>query len=122
MNCKISDTEEIKMDNLSTQSTIYIGLNDGDTKVQRFEDAKYLSILKNTCRNYGVAFSVQMVNGGYFHEDGHYTEENTLMLGLMNVPEQTVTEIAKDLCAFFNQESVMVTTSPVSVVFIKESL
>ena len=110
------------MQNATNQSTIYIGLNDGDTKVQRFEDAKYLSILKNTCRSYGVAFSVQIINGGYFHENGEYTEENTLMLGLMGVPEQTVTEIAKDLCAFFNQESVMVTTAPISVVFIKESL
>jgi len=43
-------------------------------------------------------------------------------LRLMDVPEQTVKEIAKDLCAFFNQESVMITTSPISVVFIKESL
>jgi len=110
------------MQSTTNQFTIYIGLNDGDTKVQKFADSKYLSILKNTCRSYGVAFSVQIIHGGYFHEDGQYTEENTMMLRLMDVPEQTVKEIAKDLCAFFNQESVMITTSPVSVVFIKESL
>ena len=69
-----------------------------------------------------MAFSVQMINGGYFHEDGRYTEENTLMLRLVDVPEETTTEIAKDLCVFFHQESIMVTTSPVSVVFIKENL
>ena len=40
----------------------------------------------------------------------------------LNVSEQTVTEIAKDLCAFFHQESVMVTFSPVKVVFIQEQL
>ncbi|MBP3891986.1 MAG: hypothetical protein J6D29_07415 [Solobacterium sp.] len=68
------------------------------------------------CRIYKVAFSVQEIKGGYFHEDGNYTEENTLMLMLIDVPEETVTEIAKDLCAFFNQESIMVTTSPTSVV------
>lgn len=44
------------------------------------------------------------------------------MLSLLNVSEQTVTEIAKDLCAFFHQESVMVTFSPVKVVFIQEQL
>ncbi len=110
------------MDIQSQQTTIYIGLNDSETGVQKFESSKYLSVLKNVCRNYHVAFSVQMINGGYFHEDGRYTEENTLMLRLVDVPEETTTEIAKDLCVFFHQESIMVTTSPVSVVFIKENL
>ena len=110
------------MDIQSQQTTIYIGLNDSETGVQKFESSKYLSVLKNVCRNYQVAFSVQMINGGYFHEDGRYTEENTLMLRLVDVPEETTTEIAKDLCVFFHQESIMVTTSPVSVVFIKENL
>jgi len=104
------------------QSTIYVGLNDSETGVQKFSTEKYLSILKNVCKSYRVAFSVQVINGGYFHEDGRYTEENTLTLTLMEVPEETVTEIAKDLCAFFNQESVMVTSSPSSVVFVHESI
>lgn len=110
------------MNNPSQQAVIYIGLNDSETGVQKFVSEKYLSVLKNVCRSYRIAFSVQMINGGYFHEDGRYTEENTLMLSLLNVSEQIVTEIAKDLCAFFHQESVMVTFSPVSVIFIQESL
>jgi hypothetical protein len=40
----------------------------------------------------------------------------------VNVEEETVIEIAKDLCAFFNQESVMVTSSPSSVIFVKEKI
>ena len=110
------------MNNPSQQAVIYIGLNDSETGVQKHVSEKYLSVLKNVCRSYRIAFSVQMINGGYFHEDGRYTEENTLMLSLLNVSEQIVTEIAKDLCAFFHQESVMVTFSPVSVIFIQESL
>ena len=110
------------MDNQSKQTTIYIGLNDSETGVQKFDSEKYLSILKNACKNYNVAFSVQEISGGYFHEDGRYTEENTLMLMLIDAPEQIVNELAKDLCAFFHQESVMVTTSPMSVVFIKETI
>ena len=110
------------MNSASQQATIFIGLNDADTGLQKHESTKYLSVLKNACRSYRVAFSVQMIHGGYFHEDGRYTEENTLMLQLLDVPEQTVNEIAKDLCAFFHQESVMVTFSPVKVVFIQEQL
>ena len=110
------------MDNHISQTTIYIGLNDSETGVQKYDSKKYISILKKTCRHYKLAFAVQTVSGGYFHEDGRYTEENTLMLKLMNVPEETVMELAKEFCVLFNQESVMVTTSPTTVVFVKDTL
>ena len=104
------------------QSTIYIGLNDMDTGIQKYDTEKYMSILKNVCRSYQVAFSVQLIKGGYFHEDGRYTEENTLSLRLVDVPDEVVTEIAKDLCAFFHQESVMVTVSHCMTYFVHEHL
>ena len=107
---------------MSHQTTIYVGLNDSETGVQKFGTEKYLSILKNVCRSYRVAFSVQLINGGYFHEDGRYTEENSLRLTLMNVPEQEVMEIAKDLCVFFNQESVMVSSLTTSTICVNEKL
>lgn len=110
------------MDQPKQQATIYIGLNDRITGVQKFGTEKYLSILKSACQSYRVAFSVQILNGGYFHEDGRYVEESTLVLRLVDVPSATIKEIAKDLCVFFNQESVMVTMNPTTVFFIKENL
>lgn len=107
---------------MSQQFTIYVGLNDSKTRSQKFETDKYLSILKNICRSYQAPFSFQLLNGGYFHEDGQYVEENTLMLMLIDVSEQIVAAIAEDLCVFFNQESVMVVDSPVSVIHVKEKL
>ena len=62
------------------------------------------------------------MNGGYFHNDGRYIEENTLSLMMIDVPEKTVLEIAKDICIFFNQESVMVTSSPTKRLFVNERL
>ena len=105
-----------------SQYTLYIGLNDSVTGEQKFDTEKYVGILKNVCRIYKVAFSVQQINGGYFHEDGRYTEENSLVLTLMGVPEDTVYEIARDLCTFFHQESIMVTGATCSVVFVNDSL
>lgn len=105
-----------------TQSTIYIGLNDSETGVQKYDTEKYLSLLKKVCHNFHVAFSVHRIEGGYFHENGTYVEETTLALLLMDTPEETVMNIAKDLCAFFHQESVMVTTSPCSAVFVKDDI
>ena len=104
------------------QQTIYIGLNDAETREQRFDTEKYVSILKRVCRSYAVAFSMHMLDGGYFHDDGTYVEEKTLALSMIDVDEGIVSEIAKDLCAFFHQESVMVTSSPVDVVFVRETL
>ncbi len=112
------------MENLhkTRQACIYVGLNDSITHEQIFDTEKYITILKNVCRSYHVAFSMNEVHGGYFHEDGSYVEENTLTITLLNVKEETVREIAKDLCAFFHQESVMVTYTDSEVCFIQEKL
>ena len=104
------------------ETKIYVGLNDSETKVQRLETEKYVSILKNVCRSYRVAFSFIVEQGGYLHEDGSYTEENTLVLSLIDTDEIIINEIAKDLCVFFHQESVMITKDLVQVYFVKETL
>ncbi len=101
---------------------IHVGLKDSETGVQKYTIEKYLSVLKHICSGYKVGFSVQVMNGGYFHENGSYTEENTLRLELADIEEEVVTEIAKDLCAFFNQESVMVTASTYKTLFVKDTL
>ena len=106
----------------ASKTTIYIGLNDSETGVQKFGTDRYLSTLKNVCLSYGVAFSVHQIDGGYIHEDGRCVQETTLELMLVDVDEHTVMEIAKDLCVFFHQESVMVTTAPCRVVFVSGEL
>ena len=104
------------------RAEIYVGLNDAKTHKQIFEKEKYISILKNVCHSYHTAFSYDVINGGYFHEDGSYVEETSLKLLILGEDIELVREIAKDLCAFFHQESVMVSTSEAEVHFVKESL
>ena len=95
------------------EARIYVGLHDKDSHEQRFNTEKYKSILKNTCKNYQTAFSMQVIEGGYFHEDGTWVEENTLLITLIGTPRRKVYEIARDVCTFFNQESVMITATKV---------
>ena len=104
------------------QAKIYVGLNDKVTHEQIFEKERYISVLKNVCRSYRTAFSFDVINGGYFHEDGTYVEEVSLELTLLDADEELVREIAKDLCVFFDQESVMVVTSAPEVEFISEEI
>ena len=105
-----------------TETKIYVGLNDSKIREQLHETDRYISILKNICVAYHVPFSLSMSRGSYFHEDGEYTEENTLVLTLVDVERQTVEEIAKDLCTFFHQESVMVTETETRAYFIQDSI
>ncbi|MBQ6452024.1 MAG: hypothetical protein IJJ29_08890 [Solobacterium sp.] len=104
------------------KTEIYIGLNDQDTKEQRFETSRYLSLLKNVCISYRVPFSVSVIDGGYIHENGEYTEEKTLVLSLIDTDEDIVNDIARDLCAFFHQESVLITCGEVRAYSISEDL
>lgn len=105
-----------------TETRIYIGLNDSQTKEQIHETEMYMSVLKYVCRNYHVAFSVDIEHGGYFHDDGEYTEETSFVLLLIDVDQNVVNEIAKDLCTFFHQESVLVTENHIDGYFISGNM
>ena len=105
-----------------TETKIYVGLNDAVTRKQKYSVERYTGILKQICFSYHVAFSVSLSQGGYFHEDGQYTEENSLILTLIDTDKTLVEEIAKDLCVFFNQESVLITEDQVKAYYIQEKL
>ena len=104
------------------ETQVYIGLNDADTRAQKLETDHYVSVLKTVCRMYGVPFSFNVVEGGYIHDDGEYTEERSIVLTLINVPQETVDEIAKELCVHFHQESVWVTTDRIRMRSVRETL
>ena len=101
-----------------TETRIYVGLNDGETRRQEFETGHYLGILKEICRSCHVAFSVDVEEGGYYHEDGEYTEETSLVLVLIEADPDVVQKIANELCARFHQESVLVTVNQIDGRFI----
>ena len=107
-------SEKVRM----TETKIYVGLNDAQTKEQRHETEKYMGVLKDVCRNYHVAFSVNIEDGGYYHDDGEYTEETSFVLVLINADQEVVKEIANDLCSFFRQESVLITEKQIEGYFI----
>lgn len=102
--------------------TIRVGLNDAVTKQQIHPTKVYVDVMKTVCRSYHVAFTFVISEGGYFHENGDYTQEKTLVISLLDPQDGVVDAIARDLCAFFHQESVLITESKVRAYFIKEQL
>ena len=91
------------------ETRLYVGLNDAETKEQIFETEQYLQQLKNLCFTYHVPFSVGIEEGGYFHDNGDYVEEKTLVLTLIDAEKDTIQKIAEDLRVLFHQESVLLT-------------
>ena len=104
------------------ETKIYVGLNDSETLMQEHATDTYVSILKNVCINYRVPFSFSVQQGGYIHENGQYTQEVTLVLSLIDADSAVIREIAKDLCVFFHQESVMITEGTVQAYYVNERL
>ena len=104
------------------ESKIYIGLNDLTTNTQLFKNERYIKILRNVCYSYKVPFSFSIQEGGYIYESGEYARDTSLVLTLIDAKKSIVDDIAKDLCAFFHQESVLVTESQIQARFIRETL
>ena len=52
------------------------------------------------------------------HENGNYTEEQTLVLSFIDVDKEIIDEIARDLCTFFHQESVLITEDRVRTYYV----
>ena len=99
--------------NQMVETRLYVGLNDAETKKQMFETEQYMEQLKKLCFTYHVPFSVGIEEGGYFHENGEYVEEKTLVLTLIDAEKDTIQNIAKDLRTLFHQESVLLTEDEV---------
>ena len=103
-----------------TETRVYIGLNDTERREQLYETEEYLDTLKDVCRSYQVAFTVDIEEGGYYHEDGEYTEETSLVLVLIDVERDIVKKIAQELRTLFHQESVLVTEHCIGGYFLYE--
>ena len=50
------------------ESRIYVGLHDKDSHEQLYDTETYKSILKDICRNHQAPFSLQVIEGGYYHD------------------------------------------------------
>lgn len=104
------------------ETKVYIGLNDSEAKEQKLETERYVSILKKICQAYDVPFSFNVVEGGYMHDNGEYTEEKSIVLTFIDVKQETVDEVAKEACILFHQESVLITVDQIHARSIRESL
>ena len=102
--------------------TIMIGMNDCLSHKQEIDEEKIIRLTNNCCKNYGLSFSSVIQSGGYIHENGNYVMEKSLNLVLIDADEFAVNELAKDICCFINQESVLITVDDVACYYVSERI
>jgi uncharacterized lipoprotein YmbA len=88
--------------------TLYLGLNDKDTKTQLVSTLEAYKVINNVLLQYVDGATIFEARGIYKHDDGTFTTENTFRIELLFVETETVKEIVKVLKAMLNQESIAV--------------
>ena len=88
--------------------TLYLGLNDKDTKVQEISTLEACKIVNNLLVNLVDGATIFEADGIYKHDDGTIVIEKTLRIELLFVEMDTVKKIVETLKVLFNQESIAV--------------
>lgn len=88
--------------------TLYVGLNDKDSKIQEVSTVEAYKIVKNLLLSYTEGATIFEAEGIYKHEDGTFVTEKTLRIEIMFCEKSTVKEIVENIKKILNQESVAV--------------
>lgn len=96
-----------------TQYTLYVGLNDKDSKVQEVSTLEAFKMVTKLCTSYTSGATIFEADGIYKHDDGTVVVEKTLRIELMFIDLQTVKTIANTIKRQLNQESVVLMTKEV---------
>jgi hypothetical protein len=95
---------------METKYILTIGLNDKDTKMQKYETITAYKMVESITQQYVDGYTIYETRGGYKHDDGTYTFENSLRLELMFTNELQVRLIAEAIKKQLNQESIALET------------
>ena len=88
--------------------TLYLGLNDKDTKRQEISTLEAYKATQNILKSYVSGATIFEAQGMYTHEDGTLVIETTLRIELLFTDIETVKRIVSILKTVFNQESIVV--------------
>ena len=86
--------------------TMYLGLNDKDTKTQKIGTLEAYKVAMNILTRYTDGGTIFEADGFYKHDDGTITIEKTLRIELLFIERTTALKIADELKIVFNQESI----------------
>lgn len=89
--------------------TLYLGLNDKDTKTQLISTLESYKMVANILKQEGFeGATIFEAVGLYKHDDGTFVTESTLRIEILDFNQLGVKNLVKTLKLVFNQESVAV--------------
>lgn len=87
--------------------TLFLGLNDKDTKVQEISTLDAYKILMKTITAVGYeGGSISETTGFYTHQDGTFTIEKSLKIEILFAESDKTNTLICQLKQLFNQESI----------------
>ena len=101
----------------STKTTLYIGLNDKDTHMQKIDTMEAVKVVTNLITKYADGCTVYNATGVYRHDNGAIVIENTLRVELFDCEDTAINAIIDTLKAVLNQESIIKQTEIVNSIF-----
>ena len=99
------------------KTTLYIGLNDKDTKTQKIDTIEAFKIVSNIITEYADGGTIYQASGIYKHYDGSIVIENTLRVELIDAGADAINSIIKIVKTVLNQESVIKQTETITSEF-----
>ena len=90
------------------KQTLYIGLNDKDTKAQKIDTLEAVKIVSNILTEYTDGATIYNATGIYKHDNGDIVIENTLRVELIEADAGRLAEAVKIIKTVLNQESIII--------------
>ncbi len=87
--------------------TLYVGLNDKDTKTQKIDTVEAVKIVTNLVCNICGGGTIYNATGVYTHDNGDIVIENTLRIELIDCTAAALTALIDTLKSVLNQESII---------------
>lgn len=97
--------------------TLYIGLNDKDTKVQKIDTVEAVKMVTNVITEHADGGTIYNATGIYKHDNGTIVIENTLRVELIDIKQDKLQTIITILKTVLNQESIVVQTEKINTIF-----
>lgn len=89
------------------KTTLYVGLNDKDTKRQMIDTLEATKLTTNIITNLANGCTIYNATGIYKHDNGEIVIENTLKIELFEVENEVINNIISLLKLALNQESII---------------
>lgn len=86
--------------------TLFIGLNDKDSKQQEIATIDAFKIVLNIVKKYYDGGTIQESKGFYTHKNGAVTIETSFILSILFAEREKTLELIRELKQVLNQESI----------------